>query len=103
MVDEPESITLHYQRRIDEKMDRLAGDMFEVKQRFDAPEEGQAFCRVEQPGWTSVSAASSGVSIWWINSLDRFRQRRGCLKPSKFHWCGFRLFSFTQNPLLMLN
>lgn len=40
--DGPESLTLRLLRRIDEKVDRLAEDVREAKQRLGALEEGQA-------------------------------------------------------------
>ncbi len=33
MTDEPENLVLHWMRRIDEKLDNLAGDMRDVKAR----------------------------------------------------------------------
>lgn len=42
MTEEPESITLRYLRRIDEKLDNLAEDVREPKQRTGAVEESVA-------------------------------------------------------------
>ena len=41
MVEEPESLTLVYLRRLDAKVDRLGVDMIEVKDRLTALEQGQ--------------------------------------------------------------
>ena len=42
MAVEPENILLAYLRRLDEKADRLAGDMLEVKSRLGILEEQYA-------------------------------------------------------------
>jgi archaellum component FlaC len=42
MTDEPESIVLRYLRRIDEKLDRLADDVRDIKVRVTGVEENLA-------------------------------------------------------------
>lgn len=42
MADEPDNIVLRYLLRIDEKIDRLADDVRDVKMRLTAVEENQA-------------------------------------------------------------
>ncbi|MCA3245669.1 MAG: hypothetical protein ING29_04225 [Azospirillum sp.] len=42
MVDQPENIVLVYLGRIDEKVDRLADDMRELRARVGAVEQGVA-------------------------------------------------------------
>ena len=42
MVDEPDSLTLRYLRRIDEKLDRLLDDVRDLKVRMTASEESAA-------------------------------------------------------------
>ena len=42
MADEPESIVLRYLRRIDEKLDRLADDVRDIKIRVTGVEENLA-------------------------------------------------------------
>jgi predicted nucleic acid-binding Zn-ribbon protein len=42
MADEPDNIILVYLRRLDEKVDRLADDMREVKQRLGILEQQYA-------------------------------------------------------------
>ena len=39
MSDEPENLTLNYLRRLDAKMDRLIGDVHDVKIRLTSVEE----------------------------------------------------------------
>ena len=40
MADEPDSISLQYMRRFDEKLDRVVDEMLDVKVRLTAVEEG---------------------------------------------------------------
>jgi tetrahydromethanopterin S-methyltransferase subunit G len=42
MSEEPDSLVLRYLRRIDEKVDRIAGDVADLKVRMTLVEEGLA-------------------------------------------------------------
>jgi outer membrane murein-binding lipoprotein Lpp len=61
MTDEPESLVLRYLRNIDQKMDRLIGDVGDLKVRTTSLERGQAGLEM------SIAAVQ--------NRIDRVDQR----------------------------
>ncbi len=68
MVDEPDSFTLRFMRRIDEKLDRLIEDNREIKSRLDILEQ--------QVGSLTQQYASLSVRIDRMEfRLDRIEKR----------------------------
>jgi len=73
MADEPENIFLVYLRRLDEKMDGVAGDLRDVKDRLSALEIGQA-------GIFRQAAALAETDARLQASFDRLRDEIGRIK-----------------------
>ncbi len=69
MSDEPENLVLVYLRRLDAKMERMADDMQDVKQRLSALEIGQARIRQDL---AELYAAYAGVQVRLDHIDSRF-------------------------------
>ena len=68
MADEPDSLILVYLRRLDEKVDRLLGDMQDVKHRVTSLERQVADIRVDMAGMSARMDRIDG-------RLDRIERR----------------------------
>jgi uncharacterized coiled-coil protein SlyX len=81
-VTEAENLTLHYLRRLDEKVDRLGVDMREVKERLGNLEHQQAFFERQlaqaTTQWAQVSTRIDRIEL----RLDRIERRLDLISPS---------------------
>jgi hypothetical protein len=82
MADEPDNIVLVYLRKLDEKVDRIAADVGDIKTRLTNVEErmGQFDLRLAQVdirlrastgGSTASRRVSTGLSVGWTSSSCR--------------------------------
>lgn len=74
-VSEAEILTLHYLRRLDEKVDRLGVDMREVKERLGNLEHQYAFMERQ---YASLSTRLDRVD----SRLDRIERRLDLISPT---------------------
>ena len=75
MADEPENIVLVYLRRIDEKVDRLAADVREVRDRLSSVEQGVITLRREVVGVEEAVAHTNARVDRVTDRLERIERR----------------------------